>query len=74
VFVVADNPEHAARLALGEDLVRGSGKAGEKKALRARVYIEGPGGLTLVRLYSRIADEEGRRSERERTPPDRWGD
>jgi len=51
VTIVADTPEHAARLAFGEELVRGNRKPG---ALRARVYFVGAEGkLTMVRLYSK---------------------
>ena len=56
IIVIADTPEHAARLAIGEDLVRGNRQAG---ALRARVYCGGTGGLTLVRLYARPAEQIG---------------
>jgi hypothetical protein len=53
LIVVADTPEHAARLAIGEDLVRGTGKS---HLLRARVYSHDANGLTMVRLYTRVAD------------------
>ncbi|WP_375449980.1 hypothetical protein [uncultured Devosia sp.] len=50
IIVNADTAEHAARLALGEDLVRGSQQS---RTLRARVYSQGVGALTMVRLYKR---------------------
>jgi len=55
--VAADTPEHAARLVLGEQLVRGS--QGNKR-IRARVYSDSASGIkTMVRLYERIAVLEG---------------
>ncbi|MET3901391.1 hypothetical protein ABIB57_005362 [Devosia sp. UYZn731] len=57
IGVMADTPEHAARLVLGEHLVRGSPNPAE---LRARVYFQGGGGLTMVRLYCRIEQQESR--------------
>ena len=50
IIVRANTPEQAARLALGEVLVRGS--AGNKSP-RARVYFHSDENqLTLVRLYA----------------------
>jgi hypothetical protein len=53
IRVLADTPEQAARLAIGEELIRGTRKPGP---LRARVYVQGNSGLTLVRLYARTAE------------------
>ena len=51
-LVTADTAEHAARLVLGEDLVRGSQG---NKALRARVYsLTKDKTVTMVRLYARL--------------------
>jgi hypothetical protein len=50
VGVLASTPEHAARLVMGEDLVRGGRQSG---AVRARVYSGVTGSLTMVRLYAR---------------------
>jgi hypothetical protein len=53
--VKAASPEKAAELALGLELVR----SGSKSDLRARVYCQMPGQpLTMVRLYSKVADRE----------------
>ena len=52
IVVTASNAEHAARLALGEDLVR-SGRGQE--TLRARVYSMGQDQIsTMVRLHRRV--------------------
>lgn len=51
IGVVASTPEQAARLVMGEDLVRGTRQSG---SVRARVYSGVPGSLTMVRLYARI--------------------
>jgi len=49
----ARSPEEAARLALGEALVR----SGRKDDLRARVYFQPEGQpTTMVRLYRRVED------------------
>jgi hypothetical protein len=55
--VMADTPEQAALLVLGEVLVRGSPKPA---GLRARVYFQSGEGLTMVRLYARIEDQQAR--------------
>ena len=50
----AHTPEEAARLALGENLVR----SGQRADLRARVYFQQGGQpVSMVRLYRRV---EGR--------------
>lgn len=47
------SPEEAARLAIGETLVR----SGQTRDLRARVYTCRPGEMTsMVRLYRRVGD------------------
>ncbi|MDB5538184.1 MAG: hypothetical protein JWP26_2522 [Devosia sp.] len=52
-IVAADTPEQAARLVLGEDLVRGSQG---NKMIRARVYSDSVSGIkTMVRLYAPVA-------------------
>jgi len=49
----AKSPEDAARLALGEGLVR----SGHRDDLRARVYFQQEGQpTTMVRLYRRVED------------------
>jgi hypothetical protein len=57
-MVTARSPEHAALVALGIELVR----SGATKNLRARVYYqpdpEQP--KNMVRLYSKVADTEGK--------------
>ena len=45
---VARTPEEAARLAIGERLVR----SGQTSLLRAKVYFESTGACSMVRLYS----------------------
>lgn len=53
VVVKAASPEHAAKIALGTDLVR----SGAKRDLRARVYFQHPGqSLSMVRLYTKVDD------------------
>lgn len=47
--VLADNPEHAARMALSESLVRGSSGS---RSVRAKVYSENGETRTMVRLYA----------------------
>ena len=46
---VAGSPEEAARLALGLQLHRG----GHLRDLRAKVYLQGAGGLSMYRLYTK---------------------
>ena len=54
IIVTAQTPEHAARLAIGEELVRNGGRG----YLRVRVYFRTDAGtLTMVRLFARA---EGR--------------
>ena len=54
IVVTADTPEHAARLAIGEDLARNNRRDVRP---RARVYFRTESQtLTMVRLYSRAAD------------------
>lgn len=49
----ARSPEEAARLAIGEVLVR----SGQRKDLRCRVYFQQEGQpTTMVRLYRRVED------------------
>lgn len=51
----AKSPEEAARLAIGERLVR----SGRQTDLRARVYFEQDGQpTTMVRLYRRVEDRK----------------
>jgi hypothetical protein len=51
----ARSPEEAARLALGEVLVR----SGQRKDLRVRVYFQQEGQpTTMVRLYRRVEDRQ----------------
>jgi hypothetical protein len=53
VVVKAASPEHAAKIALGTDLVR----SGAKRDLRARVYFQHSGqSLSMVRLYTKVDD------------------
>ena len=53
--VEAQSPEKAAELVLGLELVR----SGSRRDLRARVYFQHPGRpLTMVRLYTKVADRE----------------
>lgn len=53
IVVKAASPEHAAKIALGTDLVR----SGAKRDLRARVYFQHPGqSLSMVRLYTKVDD------------------
>jgi hypothetical protein len=56
IVLVADTAEHAARLAIGEDLVRGGGSDRKAKILRARVYSGSGPTLTMVRLYAKRPD------------------
>jgi hypothetical protein len=54
----AETPEEAARIVLGEVLMRG----GAPRHIRAKVYsVSRAGSLTLVRLYSCPAETETRR-------------
>jgi hypothetical protein len=69
VNIVADTPEHAARLAIGEDLMRGGGN-GRPKTLKARVYCGVPPNLTMVRLYAKPELED----HHVQPGPNRWGD
>lgn len=56
--VLASNAEHAARLAIGEDLIRGSNGS---RNFRAKVYSgEGPN-LTMVRLYAQSDTPDAQR-------------
>jgi hypothetical protein len=71
LIVMADTAEHAARLAIGEDLVRGTSGGPGRNVLRARVYSQGTNGLSMVRLYARAA--AGGVPDR-RNPPNRWGE
>lgn len=49
----ARSPEEAARVAIGESLVR----SGQQQDLRVRVYASRPGQPTsMVRLYRRVED------------------
>lgn len=53
--VKATSPEKAAAEVLGLELVR----SGTKRDLRCRVYYQHPGQpVTMVRLYSKVADRE----------------
>ena len=52
---MANSPEEAARLALGVDLQR----SGHSRNLRAKVYHDGEGGLSLYRLYTRSLHPSG---------------
>jgi hypothetical protein len=70
INIIADTPEHAARLAIGEDLIRGGGM-GKPKVLRARVYCGAGPILTMVRLYAKGTQGE---EKHERTTTNRWGD
>lgn len=67
IRVLANTAEHAARLAIGEDLVRGYRQSGPP---RAKVYTQGAGGLTLIRLYARPIEKEGPELKQKST--DRW--
>ncbi|MET3900462.1 hypothetical protein ABIB57_004428 [Devosia sp. UYZn731] len=49
VRVVADTPEQAAGLVLGETLDRGG--SGARRKLRARVYLDTGTALSVVHLY-----------------------
>ena len=57
IIVVAETPEQAASLAIGEDLVRG-GRKSRPVAASARVYFRTEGALTMVRLYARTEQLE----------------
>ncbi len=51
----ARSPEEAARLAIGESLVR----SGHRQDLRVRVYFQQEGQpTTMVRLYRRVEDRD----------------
>lgn len=51
----AKSPEEAARLAIGETLVR----SGHRNDLRVRVYFQQDGQpVTMVRLYRRVEDRQ----------------
>jgi hypothetical protein len=70
IIIIGDTPEHAARLAIGEDLIRGGGM-GKPRILRARVYCGAGPTLTMVRLYAKGPQGE---ETYERTTSDRRGD
>jgi hypothetical protein len=70
ITITADTPEHDARLAVGEDLIRGGGM-GKRKVLIARVYCGAGPTLTMVRLYAKGPQDK---EKHERTTTHRWGD
>ncbi|MET3900352.1 hypothetical protein ABIB57_004318 [Devosia sp. UYZn731] len=64
ITVIAGTPEEAARLALGEDLVRGGNQRGN--VVRAKVYVQGNDALTLVKLFAKSETQSAKRTRERR--------